>query len=131
MDQATGQEMMSMTKSTRTLIAFGAIAVLSLSGALPAAAQTTVQVTATWAAPSEGSPVQHYVFQLSTNGGPFATVGTVSGTSYALELEIGQTYIARVAGVDSQGRQGSWSLPSDPYTPDVGPPGQPGKPIIM
>jgi len=36
-----------------------------------------------------------------------------------------------VAGVDAQDRQGTWSVSSDPYSPDLGPPGQPGKPMIM
>ncbi len=120
-----------MSRITRVITVLGVLAVLSLVGALPAAAQTSVQVTASWNPPTEGSPVHHYVFQLSIDGAPFATVGTVQGTSYQLELEVGRTYIARVAGVDAQDRQGPWSLPSDPYSPDVGPPGQPGKPIIL
>ncbi|MEZ4389132.1 MAG: fibronectin type III domain-containing protein [Candidatus Krumholzibacteriia bacterium] len=119
-----------MTKRTRTITLLGAVLALSLLGALPAAAQT-VQVSASWAPPSEGSPVDHYVLQLSTDGGPFTTVGSVTGTSYTMELAVGSTYIARVAGVDAQDRQGPWSLGSDPYSPDLGPPGQPGKPIIM
>jgi hypothetical protein len=69
--------------------------------------------------------------QLSTDGGPYVTVGSVTQTSYALQLDIGSTYTVRVAGVDAQDRQGVWSAPSDPYTPDVGAPGAPGKPIIM
>ncbi len=121
-----------MTRFTRTTMAFGILAGLSLCCALPASAQTTVQVTASWSAPTEGSPVQQYVLQLSTNGGSYTTVATVQGgTSQVLTLEIGNTYTARVAGIDSQGRQGPWSLASDPYTPDVGPPGQPGKPLIL
>ncbi|HOX26952.1 MAG TPA: fibronectin type III domain-containing protein [Candidatus Krumholzibacteria bacterium] len=120
-----------MVKFQRTLQVLGILAVLSLLGALPAAAQTTVEVTASWTPPTEGSPVDHYILQLSTDGGPFSTVASVSGTSYVLDLEIGHTYIARVAGVDAQDRQGPWSVSSDPYSPDLGPPGQPGKPIVM
>ncbi len=119
-----------MTKRTRTNTIFGVILALGLLGALPAAAQT-VEVTASWTPPTEGSPVDHYVLQLSTNGGPFTTVGSVTGTSYSLDLTVGNTYIARVAGVDAQDRQGTWSASSDPYSPDLGPPGQPGKPMIM
>jgi len=120
-----------MSKFPRTTAVLGVLATLGLFGALPAAAQTTVEVTASWTAPTEGSPVQHYILQLSTDGGPYTTVGTVTGTSYVLNLAIDHTYTARVAGVDAQSRQGPWSLPSDPYSPDLGPPGQPGKPIIM
>lgn len=121
-----------MTRFTRSKAILGALIALGLCGAQQAGAQTTtVQVTASWNAPTEGSPVQHYVLQIATDGGPYATVATVAGTSYTLELEIDRTYTARVAGVDSQDRQGPWSLESDPYTPDVGPPGQPGKPLIL
>lgn len=120
-----------MLKNHRSLAVITAIAALALFGALPAAAQSTVQVTASWTPPTEGSPVDHYVLQLSTDGGPFTTVGSVTGTSYTLDLTVGQSYVARVAGIDAEGRQGPWSEASDAYTPDVGPPGQPGKPIIM
>ena len=119
-----------MTKRKRTIAVLGAVLALSVLGALPAAAQT-VQVSASWTPPTEGSPVDHYVLQISTDGGPFTTVASVSATSYTLSLEVGSSYVARVAGVDAQDRQGPWSVDSDPYSPDLGPPGQPGKPIIM
>ena len=123
-----------MTGFARTTRFAGIIAALGLLFCLPASAQTSVQVTASWDPPTTGSPVVHYVLQLSVDGGQtYGTVATVEDTSVQLELEIGQTYIARVAGVDSQDRQGPWSLPSDPYTPDIvpGPPGQPGQPMIL
>ncbi len=119
-----------MTMRNRTFTALGALLALSLLGALPAAAQT-VQVEASWTAPTEGSPVDHHILQISTDGGPFTTVGSVTGLSYTLTLDVGSTYVARVAGVDAQDRQGPWSEESDPYTPDIGPPGQPGKPMVM
>ena len=120
-----------MLRHSRQTAAIGVLAALSLIFVVPAAAQTTVQVTATWNPPTTGSPVQHYILQLSTNGGPFTTVASVAGNSFALDLVVGVTYTARVAGVDSQDRQGSWSETSDPYTPDLGPPGQPGKPLVL
>ena len=40
-------------------------------------------------------------------------------------------YTVRVAGVDAQSRQGPFSPPSESYTPAVGPPGQPGQPIVI
>lgn len=119
-----------MTKRNRMIPTLAALVALSLLSALPAAAQT-VQVSASWSPPTEGSPVHHYILQLSTDGGPFTTVGSVEGTTYVMELEVGSTYVARVAGVDAQDRQGPWSLDSEPYSPDLGPPGQPGKPMIM
>ena len=97
-----------------------------------ATAQVTSQVNASWTAPTEGSPVHHYVLQLSTDGGPFVTVlSEVIGTSVNLDLEINRTYVARVAGVDDQARQGPYSPDSDPYILDLGPPGAPGKPLIV
>jgi hypothetical protein len=120
-----------MIKNPRIAIVAGlALAVLAV-GTLPAQAQTTVQVSASWTAPSTGSPVHHYVVQLSTNGGAYQPAGTTTTTSISLTLAVGSTYTVRVAGVDAQDRQGAYSLPSEPYTPDVGPPGQPGKPLIM
>ena len=120
-----------MIKSPRILSVLGVLVTLGLLGAVPAAAQTSVEVTASWTPPTTGSPVDHYVFQLSTDGGPFTTVGSVTSTNYILDLDTDHTYVARVAGVDALDRQGPWSTDSDPYTPDVGPPGQPGKPILM
>lgn len=96
------------------------------------AAAQTVDATASWTAPTEGSPVDHYVLQLSENGGPFYTVSdTITTTSFDVQLENLTTYVARVAGVDAQDRQGPWSEPSEPYTPDLGPPGAPTQPIIV
>ena len=37
----------------------------------------------------------------------------------------------RVAGMDANNRQGIFSVASDPYLPDAGAPGQPGKPILF
>jgi len=119
-----------MTKTTRIIAVLGALTALSLIGATSAAAQT-VEVTASWTAPTTGSPVHHYVLQLSTDGGPFVTVGSSTTTEYVMDLEVGHTYSARVAGVDDQGRSGPYSEDSEPYTPDFGPPGQPGQPMVM
>jgi hypothetical protein len=119
-----------MTKRNHMITMLAVLVAVGVLGAHPALAQT-VEVTANWSPPTEGSPVDHYILQLSTNGGPFTTVGSVEGTSYTLELTVGSTYVARVAGVDAESRQGPWSLESDPYTPDLGPPGQPGKPMLM
>jgi hypothetical protein len=120
-----------MRQHRRLLFVAGLALLMTLSGALPAAAQSTVQVTASWTPPSTGSPVEHYVVQVSTNGGPYASAGTTTTTSISLTFTVGNTYTVRVAGVDAQDRQGPYSAPSDPYTPDIGPPGAPGKPVIM
>ena len=58
--------MIFMTDTRRSLLV---IAMLAALGATPAAAQETVEVTASWTPPTEGTPVHHYVLQLSTDGG--------------------------------------------------------------
>ncbi len=120
-----------MRKHISLPIAAGLALMMLLMGPLPAAAQTTVQATASWSPPSTGSPVDHYVVQISIDGGAFGNAGTTNTTSITLTLTVGSTYTVRVAGVDAQDRQGPYSPQSDSYTPDLGPPGTPGKPIIM
>jgi hypothetical protein len=101
--------------------------------AVPALGQTTTMPTTyTWTAPTTGSAVTHYVVQGSTDGG--VTWSMVTQTPNAtpqitLALAVGVTWVVRVAGVDAQARQGVFSQHSDPYTPDAGAPGAPGKPI--
>lgn len=99
--------------------------------ATPAAAQTTVEVTYIWTAPSTGSPVDHYIVEHSVNGGGFNQIATTAGTTYTLIATIGDSHQIRVRGVDAQDREGPNSLPSEPYVPDIGPPGQPGQPILF
>jgi len=90
------------------------------------------EVTYSWTAPSTGSAVDHYVLQHSVNGAPFVTIdANVSNNTYILTASYEDEHSIRVAGVDSAGRQGPWSLPADPYTPTLGAPGQPGKPIAV
>lgn len=105
-----------------------AVSVLMVSVAM---AQTMVSAKASWNAPTEGSPVVTYVFQLSEEGGAFVTYATTDTTFINVDLELHKTYVARVAGVDALDRQGPWSMPSDPYTPDLGVPGAPSQPIIF
>jgi hypothetical protein len=95
-------------------------------------AQTTVETSFQWTAPANGSPVDHYVVQHTTDGGAtWTTVGNATTNNITLELRVGFSHQVRVAGVDATDRQGVWSEPSDPYTPDLGAPGQPGKPILF
>ena len=96
-----------------------------------ALAQTEVSVNYTWTAPTTGSPVDHYVIQHSLNSGAWTQIATSSGNTYTLIASIGDSHQIRVAGVDDQARQGPFSMASDPYTPELGPPGQPGKPILF
>lgn len=105
-------------------------ALLLLLAATPSLA-VPVQAVATWNAPSTGSPVAHYEVQLKTDAGNWVSVPDTTATSYLFTLESGHTYRVHVAGVDAQGRQGPWSADSDPYTPDLGAPGAPSKPIVV
>ncbi len=117
-------------KHQRTCLKAVPWAVLALIAfAPPATAQTTEDVTYTWTAPTEGSPVVYYVVEHSVNGGPFVQIATTPTNTYTLAATIGDTHQIRVAGVDAQDRMGPFSEASDPYAPQVGPPGQPGKPI--
>lgn len=100
--------------------------------AASAQAQTEVPVAYTWTAPTTGTAVDHYVVEHSTDGGSSWTqVGTTSANSYTLTATIGDSHQIRVAGVDASSRQGPFSLPSDPYSPDLGAPAAPGKPIVF
>jgi hypothetical protein len=91
-------------------------------------AQTSVEVTYTWTPPSSGTPVDHYIVELSVNGSPFYQIDTSTSNTITITVPVDETHQVRVAGVDASDRQGPYSESSDPYTPDVGPPGQPGKP---
>lgn len=105
-----------------------------LFGAAAASAQTTVEATAEWGAPTTGTPVVDYVVQLSADGGTWETIANTPDTIYGVDLETGHSYRVRVAGIDAEGRQGPWSLPSEPYIAgdiDPGPPGAPGQPVPL
>ncbi len=96
-----------------------------------ALAQTDASVNYTWTAPSTGSPVVHYAVQHSVNGGAWTQIATASDNTFTLTATIGDSHRIRVAGVDDKARQGPFSVASDPYTPELGAPGQPGKPILF
>lgn len=96
-----------------------------------AAMAQTMEVNYSWSAPTTGSPVDHYIVQLSVDGGSWTQIGTAASNTYTLTATVGHSHRIRVSGVDAQDRQGTYSAASDPYTPDPGPPGQPGKPILF
>jgi hypothetical protein len=114
-----------------TIIAASTVLLVAASLAAPASAQTTVTLNYTWDPPTTGSPAVNYVVEHSVNGGPYVQIATSPDNTYSLQATVGDEHRIRVAGVDDQDRQGPFSLPSDPYTPDLGPPGQPGTPIIF
>lgn len=91
---------------------------------------TVVNVTWTWTPPTTGSVVHHYVVQTTNNGSTWTTITAQPTTaSITLPCQVGTNIQIRVAGVDAQGRQGVWSEMADPFVPDAGVPGAPGKPV--
>lgn len=65
-----------------------------------------------WQPPSDGSPVDHYVFQiLDENGDLFWSTLTQTTVVVVPGLDPERNYVGRVCAVDSQGRQGPWSAP--------------------
>lgn len=107
------------------------LAVLLLTSTLVFGQTTTINVTYTWTAPTTGTPVHHYVVQTSSNGTTWTTLTGVEPTARTVTVAapVGVPIQVRVAGVDAQNRQGSWSIGSDPFVPDAGPPGVPGTPV--
>jgi len=103
------------------------IAIIAFSGV----ALAQEEVNFTWSAPTTGSTVDHYVIQHQTDGGSWVNIGTTTSVTYALSASYDVEHSIRVAGVDSESRQGPWSVPSDPYTPTLGAPGQPGQPVTV
>ncbi len=95
---------------------------------------TLRQARASWTAPGTGDPVDHYLLQMSTDGGATFDVLTddVPGTetTYIFPVECFSTIVLRVAGVSASGQQGSFSDLSDSWYADCDalPPGEPGQP---
>lgn len=82
--------------------------------------------TYTTTAPTTGSPVAVYHWELSVNGGAYAEVATSTGLSVTLNLPWNATVTVRVRGKDADGDFGPYSPVADPFTPDR--PGACGKP---
>ncbi len=118
-----------MKRNRTILFIVGVISLILIQGA--ALAQTEVTVDYSWSAPTTGSPVDHYVVEHSVDGGTWSQIATTSSNTYSLTASVGNSHRIRVAGVDASDRQGAYSLASDAYSPDVGPPGQPGKPVLF
>jgi len=127
-----GTQRKAETMRTMTILKITMFAVL-FAVMLPAtsALAEEVQVNYSWTAPTTGTPVDHYVVQHSIDGGQWTEVGTTDDNSFTLSATMGQSHQIRVAGVDASDRQGPYSVASDPYLPDAGAPGQPGKPILF
>lgn len=101
-----------------------------LLGSLAVAAGTTRSVTYRTTKPTTGSPVTQYNWYMSDNNGTTWTLGVSTPDTVAtLQMTLLKTYIVRVEGVDALNRHGPFSVNSDPFTPDDGAPGAPGKPV--
>ena len=128
-----GMKMKAETMRKMTLVKITIFAVM-LAAILPAAsslAQTEMPVSYTWTAPTTGTAVEFYVIEHSVDGGQWTQIATSTENSYTLNATVGQSHQIRVAGMDANNRQGIFSVASDPYLPDAGAPGQPGKPILF
>jgi hypothetical protein len=112
----------------RKFIATVTLVVLAASFGM---AQTSPEITATWTAPTEGTPAVRYEVEVSgSDGSQFSVFSNNTEHIFAPgTFEIGVEYIARVRAFDAQDRVGPWSVPSDPYVWDPGPPGSCG-PIV-
>lgn len=90
-------------------------------------------VTYTWTAPTTGTPPVRYTVELRTDSGPWVEVSTstVNPTYTFSTFDYLKVYEVRVAAVDALNRKGIYSQSSDPYMPDLGVPGAPGKPVAI
>lgn len=79
-----------------------------------------IEITFEWTAPTTGSPVDHYVFQMDLGEGFVTIDNNVEVREILIDMPEGTT-LARVAGVDEFDRQGPWSN-TVTFT-DNGPPG--------
>ena len=120
-----------MPRNCMNSLGTGLILLAVTLGTGSASAQTESEATAAWRAPTFGTPVAHYLVQLSVNEGDWATIATPVDTVCTLIVTEGNSHRVRVAGVDAEERQGPFSQPSAVYIPgvsDLGEPGSPGRP---
>jgi hypothetical protein len=77
----------------------------------------------TWTAPTTGTPVDHYVVEVLTNERETELFDPVPSESLMVSVIYGNKYRVRVAAVDASNIQGPYSNWSQPYAPELGPPG--------
>ena len=75
-----------------------------------------------WTAPTTGSPAVKYAVEVSTNGSVTNTITVMDATRVTIEVQYGNDYSVRVAGIDSAERWGPWSAPSVLETFEEDPP---------
>jgi len=85
--------------------------------------QSAPDVEFTWTAPTTGTAVHHYTVEVLINERDTQVFDSVPSESLMLPVIYGNKYRLRVAAVDAAGVQGIMSLWSQPYTPELAPPG--------
>jgi len=89
----------------------------------PPAARAEVEAEGAWSPPTYGTPVVTYTTELSVDGSEWAFSGTTTDTTISFTFLENVSYRLRVAGIDADGHQGPFSVPSDPFM--YGAPGEP------
>jgi hypothetical protein len=120
----------NMTRSTamKVLLAVVAVAVLGIGTALVQENKAFNRESApdaefTWAAPTSGSPVHHYIAQILVNERDTLFFDPVMTESVMVPVIYGNKYRLRVAAVDGDQVRGPMSMWSLPYSPELAPPG--------
>ncbi len=122
--------MSKITRSTvwKVLLAVALVLIVGIGTALVQEnktfnSQSAPDVEFTWTAPTTGSAVHHYVVEVLTNERDTQLFDSVPSESLMLPVIYGNKYRLRVAAVDAAGVQGPQSIWSQPYTPELAPPG--------
>jgi len=87
----------------------------------------------TWTPPTYGTGIHHYVVEMQVNEKDVVVLDPVEVPALVIEvhrgpvedakvLHYGNKYKFRVAGVDSADVQGPFSVWSEPFSPELGPP---------
>ena len=111
-------------RAGKLLALAGALGILFLwPGMVGADAYSRVEEVYTWSAPRDGTPVAHYTVQILINDIDIEVIEPVFSEQVSVEMEYGNKYRVRVAGVDAAGTKGPYSIWSMPFTPELEPPG--------
>ncbi len=109
----------------------GAITFLASAGVMSWGQPETPRLRFYWGAPMGGSAVHHYVgeqmFVTQAGDTVFVPHADIPDTTLFVDYQWGVMTQLRVAGVDSVGRQGPWSIWSEPWADD----GPPAAPLVV
>lgn len=102
--------------------------VVAIAGAVLVQANTeqnrmaAPSVRYTWSAPATGSPVVSYKAEVMVNDRDLLVFEGLQDESVSIQVDYGNKYLVRVAGLDAQNKQGPWSIWSLAYAPELDPP---------